>query len=181
MSEMLKIVQKIEIIAFDVDGVLTDGSITYTDNGSEIKTFNAKDGQGMVMLVREGLITAIITARESKVVELRAKELGVTHVYQGCKNKVAALQELVEQYSVDYSNVAYMGDDLPDLCVLEKVGFACCPADAVDEVKRICHYVAKKGGGKGAVREMTDIIIKTKKQKENQIVGGGVSLPSFKK
>ncbi|MFA6989773.1 MAG: HAD hydrolase family protein, partial [Candidatus Gastranaerophilaceae bacterium] len=165
----------------DVDGVLTDGSITYTDSNFEIKTFSAKDGQGMVMLVKDGFITAIITARQSKVVELRAKDLGVTHVYQGCKNKILALDELITKYSIDYSNVAYMGDDLPDICVLEKVGFACCPSDAVDEVKSICHYVAKKAGGKGAAREMTDLIIKAKNQKENKIIGASVSLPSIKK
>ena len=181
MNEIMKLLQSIEIVVFDVDGVLTDGSITYTDGGFEIKTFNAKDGQGIVMLAKDGFITAIITARQSKVVDIRAKDLGITHVYQGCKNKILALDELIKKYGVDYSNVAYIGDDLPDMCVLEKAGFACCPADAVDEVKSICHHITKKEGGRGAVREMTDLIIKAKKNKENKIIGAEVSLPSFKK
>lgn len=163
--ENLKIkAAQIKLIAFDVDGVLTNGEIIYTDSGEEIKIFNAKDGQGMAMLRKQGLITAIITARSSNIVDKRAKDLDILHVYQGIKNKLTAMQELMNIYKLDYSQIAYVGDDLPDICILEKAGIAFCPADAVEEVKKICHFVSAKQGGKGAVREITDFILTGKKE-----------------
>jgi YrbI family 3-deoxy-D-manno-octulosonate 8-phosphate phosphatase len=155
---------QIKLIAFDVDGVLTNGEIIYNDRGEEFKIFNAKDGQGMAMLRKAGLITAVITARQSAIVDKRAKDLDISHVFQGAKNKLLALQELISIYNLDYSQIAYVGDDLPDICILEKVGLAFCPNDAVEEVKNICHCVLSKEGGKGAVREMTDFILSTKKE-----------------
>ncbi len=153
---------KIKIIAFDVDGVMTDGSLTFDEDGKEYKTFNAKDGQGIVMLNKAGYTTAIITARTNGTVVHRFNILGMHKLYQGQKNKENALDELVKEYNVDYSEVAYMGDDLPDLCVLRKVGLPCCPADAVDEVKDICEFVSAKNGGRGAVRELCNFILKNK-------------------
>ena len=135
---------KIHMAVFDVDGVMTDGSITYDENGVEYKTFNAKDGQGIVMLTKAGIITAIITARESGTVKKRFENLGMTRLFMGQKNKIKALDTLIQEYKIDYSQVAYMGDDLPDLCVLEKVGLACCPSDAVDEVKNVCNFISSK-------------------------------------
>ncbi len=148
------------MVVFDVDGVMTDGSITYDDNGLEYKTFNAKDGQGIVMLNKAGIITAIITARESETVKHRFNNLGMTRLYMGQKNKVIALKELLSEYNLKPYQVAYMGDDLPDLCVLKEVGLACCPNDAVDEVKNVCCFISSKNGGRGAVRELTDLIFK---------------------
>lgn len=156
----------IKLIAFDVDGVLTDGSISYTDNGVEIKTFNAKDGQGMSMLADSGYITAIITARTSAIVERRAKDLKITHVYQGAKNKLAALTEMLEMHGLTPEEVAYVGDDFPDICILERIGFACCPQDAVDEVKSVCHFISDKNGGNGAVREVANFILKNSNKLE---------------
>ena len=98
-----------------------------------------------------------------QVIDRRAIDLGVSHVYQGAKNKYKALQELIEIYSLDFSEIAHVGDDIPDVCLLEKVGLACCPADAVSEVKSICNFISTKDGGKGAVREIADFIIKAKK------------------
>lgn len=155
----------IKLVAFDVDGVLTNGDISYTDDGHEIKTFNAKDGQGINLLKIYGYKTAIITARASSIVERRAKELEITHVYQGAKNKLAAMEELLKIYNLDFSEVAYVGDDIPDIKVLEKVGLACCPTDAIDWVKSICHFVSTKEGGKGAVREIADLILACKPEK----------------
>ncbi len=149
---------KIKMVVFDVDGVMTDGSITYDENGVEYKTFNAKDGQGIVMLTKAGIITAIITARENGTVKHRFENLGMTKLFMGQKNKTIALKQLVEEYDVTYSEIAYMGDDLPDLCVLKEVGLACCPNDAVGEVKEVCDFVSSKNGGRGAVRELTDLI-----------------------
>lgn len=151
--------QKIKLVAFDVDGVLTDGKIIYTDNGVELKAFNCKDGQGMNMLVHSGYITAIITARTSQIVERRAKDLNVTHVYQGAKNKISALSEILDMYGFGLEEVAYVGDDFPDICILDKVGLACCPIDAVDEVKSVCHFISDKKGGEGAVRDVANLIL----------------------
>lgn len=153
---------KIKLVGFDVDGVLTGGEIIYTDSGQELKIFNAKDGQGINLLNKQGFITAIITARDSFVVEKRAQDLKIPEVHQGIKNKFQVIQYLIGKYKFDLSEVAYVGDDLPDICVLEKVGLACCPADAVEQVKRICHFVSSKEGGKGAVREITDLIVSAK-------------------
>lgn len=153
--------QKIKLVAFDVDGVLTSGEIFYTDNGVEVKAFNCKDGQGMNMLVHSGFLTAIITARTSAIIERRAKDLNVTDVYQGAKNKLVSIGELLEKYDLTYDQIAYVGDDFPDICILDKVGLACCPSDAVDEVKNVCHYISDKKGGHGAVRDVCDILLKS--------------------
>jgi YrbI family 3-deoxy-D-manno-octulosonate 8-phosphate phosphatase len=155
---------QIKLVAFDVDGVLTNGDIIYSDKGEELKTFNVKDGHGMFSLSKKGFITAIITARISPIVERRAKDLDITHVFQGTKNKIIAMQELLDTYNLDYSQVAYIGDDIPDICILEKAGLAFCPNDAVDEVKKICHCVLTKQGGRGAVREMTDFLLSAKEE-----------------
>lgn len=152
---------KIKLAVFDVDGVMTDGSITYDENGVEYKTFNAKDGQGIVMITRAGVKTAIITARENGTVKHRFENLGMTKLYMGQKNKIIALKEMLQEFGLSFSEVAYMGDDLPDLCILKEVGLACCPNDAVSEVKNVCHFVSAKRGGRGAVRELTDLIYKT--------------------
>lgn len=148
----------IKLVAFDVDGVLTNGEIIYTESGEEIKIFNAKDGQGIDLLNKQGYITAIITARQTPIVDKRAQDLKIPEVHQGAKNKFEIIKLLMNKYNVALSEIAYVGDDLPDVCVLERVGFACCPSDAVEEVKHICHFISKYQGGKGAVREITDLI-----------------------
>ena len=150
----------IKLAAFDVDGVLTDGSLTFDENGHEYKTFNAKDGQGIVNLNNAGIITAIITARENDTVAHRAKNLNIKELHQGCKNKIAVLEKIMQKYNLKFEEVAYMGDDLPDICILEKVGLKGCPLDAVDEVKKIVNFISAKNGGRGAVREFCDYILK---------------------
>ena len=150
--------QKIKLLGLDVDGVLTDGSISYTDSGQEIKTFNAKDGQGIAMLTKLGINVVIITARNSPIVQRRATDLGIQYVYQGVKNKLEKLDELKNTLGLQYEEIAYMGDDLPDILILQKVGIKACPNDAVDEVKKICNFKSKYNGGRGAVRELTDCI-----------------------
>ncbi len=161
--ELRNKVSKIKMVVFDVDGVMTDGGIIYDDNGMEYKIFNAKDGQGIVLLTKAGIITAVITARESEAVRHRFENLGMTKLYMNQKNKIIAMKELLNEYNLDFSQVAYMGDDLPDICVLKEVGLACCPCDAVREVKNICDFISEKRGGRGAVRELTDLIYKIKK------------------
>jgi 3-deoxy-D-manno-octulosonate 8-phosphate phosphatase (KDO 8-P phosphatase) len=155
----LEAAKKIKMLVFDVDGVMTDGSITYDEDGKEYKTFNAKDGHGVVRMNHAGFITAIITARNNGTVQHRAKNLNFTELYQGRKFKLPALEELLEKYNLNFENVSYMGDDLPDICILDKVGLACCPADAVKEVQAVCNFKSKYNGGKGAVRELCDFIL----------------------
>ncbi|MBE7707152.1 MAG: hypothetical protein E7Z88_00425 [Cyanobacteria bacterium SIG27] len=158
--ELIEIASKIKLVAFDVDGVMTDGSLTFLEDGREIKTYNAKDGLGVVMLSKAGIITSIITARDNNVVKIRAGQIDIKELYMGQKNKVQALIELLKKYELDLSQIAYMGDDLPDICVLQKVGLACCPKDAIKEVIENCNFVSKFNGGKGAVRELCDFILK---------------------
>ncbi len=162
MNNLESRASKIKLAAFDVDGVMTDGSITYDENGIEYKTFNAKDGQGITMLNNAGIITAIITARNNGTVQHRAENLKFKEIHQGSKNKLETLYEILKKYSLSMEEVAYMGDDLPDLCILEKAGLAACPSDAVDEVKQKAHFISSKNGGKGAVREFCELILKNK-------------------
>ncbi len=162
--ELKHLAKNIKAVVFDVDGVMTDGSLVFDENGVEYKTFNAKDGQGVVMLNKAGYKTAIITARENGTVRHRFKILGMTKLYEGQKNKEKALDEFLKEFNLKPSQIAYMGDDLPDICVLRKVGLSCCPNDAVEEVKDICKFVASKDGGRGAVRELCKLILSQNKQ-----------------
>ncbi len=149
---------KIKLLVFDVDGVMTDGSITYDENGTEYKTFNAKDGYGLARMIRSGLMTAVITGRRNGTVDRRSQDLHFTEVYQGVKNKLPILEAIMEKYCLDFSQVSYMGDDEPDIPILEKVSIAACPNDAMDKVRNICNFISSKDGGKGAVRELCDFI-----------------------
>ena len=149
---------KIKLLVFDIDGVMTDGSITYDENGVEYKTFNAKDGHGLAKMIKNGLMTAVITGRRNGTVDRRAVDLRFTEVYQGVKNKLPILEAIMQKYELDFSQVSYMGDDEPDIPILEKVGISACPSDAVKKVRDICDFISEKGGGKGAVRELCDVI-----------------------
>ena len=151
---------KIKLAAFDVDGVMTDGSITYDENGVEYKTFNAKDGHGITMLNNAGIITAIITARNNGTVQHRAENLKFKEIHQGSKNKLQTLNEILAKYNLTLEQTAYMGDDLPDICILEKAGLSGCPNDAVTEVKNNSRFISSKNGGRGAVREFCEFILK---------------------
>lgn len=162
--DLKEVASKIKLLAFDVDGVMTDGSITYDENGVEYKTFNAKDGHGLAKMSKNGFITAIITGRNNGTVDRRATDLRVTEVYQGVRNKLPILEGIMQKYGLDFSQVSYMGDDEPDICILEKVAIAACPADAVYNVQKICNFKASRAGGRGAVRELCDFIF------ENRIV-----------
>ena len=167
---MISKAKKIKLMAFDVDGVFTDGSLTFDENGKESKTFNAKDGQGIVCVEKAGIITVIITARENGTVAHRAKNLGITELHQGVKFKLPVLEEIMKKYNLTFENVSYMGDDLPDICILEKVGLACCPNDAVEEVRSVCEFISTKDGGRGAIRELCDFVLKSQDIKPLDIV-----------
>ena len=163
MDLMKEKASKIKLLAFDVDGVMTDGSITYDENGAEYKTFNAKDGHGLAKMAKNGFITAIITGRNNGTVDRRACDLRVTEVYQGVKNKLPILEAIMQKYELDFSQVAYMGDDEPDICILEKVAIAACPSDAVSKVQDVCNFIARRDGGRGAVRELCDFVFDNQK------------------
>lgn len=150
----------IRLVVFDVDGVLTDGKLTFNDAGQETKSFSVKDGQGIALLNMKGFKTAVITARSSAINEQRAKEVGIPYVFQKVKPKIERLVSLTEELGLTAEQVAYVGDDLPDCECLQWVGLACCPADAVDEVKAICPFVSTYNGGQGAVRELSDLLLK---------------------
>lgn len=151
---------KIKLLLLDVDGVMTDGRIIYDNEGGETKAFDVKDGHGLKLIQRAGIKVGIITGRQSKVVERRAAELGIEIVYQAAKVKLEPFQEILDTLSLSAEEVAYVGDDIVDLPVMRQVGFAATVADAVDDVKPFCTYVAKRCGGRGAVREICDYILK---------------------
>jgi 3-deoxy-D-manno-octulosonate 8-phosphate phosphatase (KDO 8-P phosphatase) len=151
----------VELLIFDVDGVLTDGGLYYGPDGEAMKRFDVKDGHGIVMARLVGMKTALLTARSSRIVETRARELGMTAVLQGRKDKEAGLDELLTQVGVAPSACAYMGDDVNDLGPLRRVGLAACPADAAPEVRQHALFVAKQGGGRGAARELVELCLKS--------------------
>lgn len=158
--ELADKIMAVKLVVFDVDGVLTDGRIIFSNSGEETKLFDVKDGHGIKILMRMGIDVAIITARESEVVRRRAKDLGITHVFQGIKDKKMSLEALVKASGVTPGEMAYMGDDIIDLPVLKRVAFSAAVADAVDEVRERVDYVAQKPGGRGAARELAELILK---------------------
>jgi 3-deoxy-D-manno-octulosonate 8-phosphate phosphatase (KDO 8-P phosphatase) len=159
-AELVNRAKKIQMIVFDVDGVLTGGQIVFGQAGEVMKFFHAQDGLGIAAAHKVGLKTAIITCRKSDIVRLRSTELEVTSVYQGVGNKLEGLTGLLDQYRLTRGQIAYVGDDLNDLPVLSQVGLACAVSNAVGEVKECAHYVAEKAGGQGAVREIIEMILK---------------------
>jgi 3-deoxy-D-manno-octulosonate 8-phosphate phosphatase (KDO 8-P phosphatase) len=152
--------QKIKLLLLDVDGVLTDGRIIFDANGVETKFFNVKDGHGIKLVQRAGIEVGIVSGRESQVVVNRARELGIALVHQGALDKLVIYQQVLAETGLADEAVAFMGDDVIDLPVLRRVGFAAAPADAVPEVVPHVHFVARNRGGWGAVREVCDLLLK---------------------
>ncbi|MCS0588121.1 KdsC family phosphatase [Massilia norwichensis] len=151
---------RVKVMIFDVDGVLTDGSLTYDANGEITKTFFVLDGLGIQLLNRTGVRTAIISARRSPIVDRRASDLGITHVFQGQHDKRLAFAELLEQTGVTAEECGYIGDDVIDLPLLTRVGFAVTVPSGHPEVQHRAHYVTKNAGGRGAVREVCDMVMR---------------------
>jgi 3-deoxy-D-manno-octulosonate 8-phosphate phosphatase (KDO 8-P phosphatase) len=154
--------KKIKLLILDVDGVLTDGSIILDNHGNELKSFHVRDGHGIKMLMKAGIHVAIITGRQSKVVERRAHELGIKDVFQKCYDKKIAYDKLAQKYSLDNSEIAYMGDDIVDIPVLKRSGLSVVVADADRETKSFAQFITTKEGGRGAVREFCDILLQAK-------------------
>ncbi len=152
----------VKLLLLDVDGVLTDGTITYTHEGTEIKSFHTRDGFGIRLLQEAGVAVGLITARTSEAVRRRAEDLKLAHVYQGCRNKIEAYRELLAKLALAEREIAYMGDDWLDLPLIRRVGFSVTVADGVHEVRQVADYVTTRPGGRGAVREICDLIIAAK-------------------
>lgn len=151
---------RVQLMIFDVDGVLTDGSLHFGLEGELIKTFNVLDGQGIRFLQQSGVATAIISARKSALVQRRAEDLGITHVYQGAHDKRAAFDQLLAQTNLTPEHCGFVGDDVIDLPILLQVGFAASVPNGHVEVRQRVHYVTAATGGNGAVRELCDLILR---------------------
>ena len=148
---------KIKLLVMDVDGTLTDGKIYMGNNGEVMKAFDVKDGCGIKdILPTMGITPVIITGRVSQIVENRAKEIGITELHQGVRDKLAVLKEVAEKYAATPDEIAYIGDDINDLDCIEYCGFTACPADAVEEVKKLCQFISKLQAGHGAVRDIIE-------------------------
>jgi 3-deoxy-D-manno-octulosonate 8-phosphate phosphatase (KDO 8-P phosphatase) len=162
MKDILDKAKKIELVIFDVDGVMTDGSLFMGDDGQEYKAFNSLDGHGMRMLQEGGINAAIITGRKSQVVEHRMKDLGVSRVYQGYRDKIPAYEALMDDVGLTTEQVAYVGDDVVDLPIMTRVGFAIAVQDAHPYVKKHAHWITQHNGGQGAVRDVCELILEAK-------------------
>jgi 3-deoxy-D-manno-octulosonate 8-phosphate phosphatase (KDO 8-P phosphatase) len=160
MQDILERAKGIRLVVFDVDGVLTDGSLFLGDDGQEYKAFHSRDGHGMAMLRDSGVTLAVITGRRSEVVRIRMQSLGVEHVHQGCKDKLPVFLELAAGLGIAPAAAAYMGDDLMDLPVMRRVGLAVAVADAHPVVREHAHWCTPSGGGRGAARDLCELILR---------------------
>jgi YrbI family 3-deoxy-D-manno-octulosonate 8-phosphate phosphatase len=156
---LLRILRGIRLFATDVDGVLTDAGMYYSESGDEWKKFNTRDGMGIKLLQKAGIVTAIITQESTKIVMRRAQKLTIPEVHQGAYDKLAVLKDLIARHGLTMKQVAYIGDDVNDLQALGAVGFSASPADGMPPVLKVVRYVCKKNGGEGAVRELADLIL----------------------
>ncbi|MCX7550332.1 KdsC family phosphatase [Xanthomarina sp. F2636L] len=152
--------EQITTLIFDVDGVLTNGTITVTTAGDMLRTMNIKDGYALKTAVDKGFHVCIISGGTNEGVRLRLEGLGITDIFLGAHNKIEQLNQYLEKHQIDLKNVLFMGDDIPDFPVMKLVGLPCCPQDAVQEIKAISKYVSHKNGGTGAVRDIIEQVLK---------------------
>ncbi|MDR0737026.1 MAG: HAD hydrolase family protein [Zoogloeaceae bacterium] len=167
MTELLARAAKIELMAFDIDGVMTDGRLYYTDTGQEIKAFNTQDGQGLRLLQQAGIGLAIVTGRVSGAVAARARDLEIPYLFQSVSDKLACMNALLAQLHLSWESVGYMGDDMIDLPVLRAAGFAAAPANAHARALAEAGFVTAARGGEGAVREVCDFILAAREGRED--------------
>ena len=152
-------ISKIKMILFDVDGVFTDGSVYLTEKGEEMLKFSRVDGKGIELLRKKGYLLGIISSEESEIVRKRMDKLKIKEVYLGIKNKLKIYNELKSKYNLKDEEVCYCGDDIQDIVILKKVGLACCPDNAQEEVKKVCGYISNKKGGNEFVRQLANLIL----------------------
>jgi 3-deoxy-D-manno-octulosonate 8-phosphate phosphatase (KDO 8-P phosphatase) len=159
-QEIVARAKKIKLLILDIDGVLTDGRIVYGNYGDEIKNFDVNDGLGVMLVKRAGIKCIILTARASRVVTKRAKVLKIDKVYHNFHYKIKALDKIRKKFKVEDEEICFIGDDIIDIPVLKRVGLSICPPNAMDEVKPYAHFITEKTGGRGAVREVCDFLLK---------------------
>lgn len=157
--ELLLQAQDVRVAFFDVDGVLTDGGLYFTESGETLKRFNTLDGHGLKLLQKAGITPAVVTGRDSAPLRLRLKALGVVHAIFGTEDKRPAAEQILAQLGLDWSQAAAIGDDWPDLAVMRRCAFACAPANAHLEVRQMAHHVTTARGGEGAAREFCDLLL----------------------
>jgi 3-deoxy-D-manno-octulosonate 8-phosphate phosphatase (KDO 8-P phosphatase) len=157
--ELLLQAQGIRVVFFDVDGVLTDGGLYFSESGEALKRFHVLDGQGLKLLQQVGITPVVITGRDSPALRLRLKALGITHARFGTEDKRPAAEEFLQALGLDWSQAAAMGDDWPDLPVLQRVAFACSPANGHAQAKALAHHVTAERGGEGAARALCDLLL----------------------
>ncbi len=174
MSTIIKTAKLIRLVIFDVDGVLTDGRLYFSDTEQEYKAFNVRDGLGMVMLQKTGVIIGIITAKESSIVTNRMQKLGIKHVFQGRVDKLIAFEKLRDELQLDYHQIAYVGDDILDIPVMAKVGLAIAVADADKLVVKHSDWQTKANGGCGAAREVCEFIMQSQGTWDSQLSQYGI-------
>jgi 3-deoxy-D-manno-octulosonate 8-phosphate phosphatase (KDO 8-P phosphatase) len=160
-AEMAEKLKRIKLVALDVDGVLTDGRLMLGEDGTEFKAFYARDGFGIRALLLSGIEVAVITGRESEVVKRRCAHLGIKHVYQNVLRKCEPFEKLMGELGLDAQEACFVGDDVNDLALLKRVGLSVCVADGAQELKEVCDMVTERKGGRGAVREVAEKILKT--------------------
>ena len=160
-DEIIEKAKRIKVLVVDIDGVMTDGRIIYSGYGDELRFFDVQDGFGITLLNRAGIKTVIITAGKSKIVKHRARDLKVSKTYHGFMDKIDAFNNLLKHFNVTPEEVCFIGDDLIDIPILKRVGFAVAVSNAVDEAKKLAHYITANKGGRGAVREICDLILKS--------------------
>jgi 3-deoxy-D-manno-octulosonate 8-phosphate phosphatase (KDO 8-P phosphatase) len=160
MKNYKHLLPKIKTFIFDVDGVLTDGKILINSDGELLRSFDTKDGYAMKCALVKGFKIAIITGGRNEAIRERFKDLGVIDIYLGAHHKLDAYQDLMDNYDLNPEEILYIGDDIPDIPVMEKVGLGCCPADAASDVKAMADYVSHKKGGEGCVRELIEQVLR---------------------
>lgn len=160
-NQFFEKLRRVRLLVMDVDGTLTDGKVYYSKDGEELKAFCIRDGMGIELLHHYGIGTCIITTETSQIVTARAMKLRIDHVILGSKNKLKDLEELCEEINIALDEVAYIGDDINDITVIEKVGFSACPSDAIKYVQEKVDYICSSKGGNGAVRELIELILTT--------------------
>ena len=160
------VLQQVRLFATDVDGVLTDAGMYYSESGDEWKKFNTRDGMGIKLLQKAGLITAIVTQERTRLVARRAEKLAIPELHQGVMDKLSVIHEMAERHGIALSQIAYIGDDVNDLEALKAVGVSAAPADALPQVLEVVDYVCQKRGGEGAVRELIELILQSRVEKK---------------
>jgi len=162
-----EILQQIRLFATDVDGVLTDAGMYYSESGDEWKKFNTRDGMGIKLLQKAGLITAIVTQERTRLVARRAEKLAIPELHQGVMDKLSVIRDMAERHGIALRQVAYIGDDVNDIEALKAVGFSATPADGLPQVRKVVDHVCQLKGGEGAVRELAEMILQSRSETKN--------------